>query len=112
MFGPETEVHLSCSITWRGEMYIFGGAYQTTQISKLNGCKLEREGSLNFNHRMAACANMNDEAIFLCFNDENSSDTTKCRKGNNPTGSFVELSPSNSEHRHSRLGVSQGKIKF
>ena len=112
VYGQGTEVYESCSINWQGEMYIFGGAYRTTQISKLSGCKVERVNSLQFDHRRAACANMNDQSIYLCFNDKDLSDAKKCRKGDNPYGSFVEISQSNSEHIHSRLGVSQGKVNF
>ena len=43
----------SCSITWQGQFYIYGGTIETTQISRLTGHKLERVGSLEFEHRQA-----------------------------------------------------------
>ena len=64
-YGEETEVGYSCSVTWKGELFIYGGWTERTQISKLNGCKLERIGTLPFQHTEDTCANMNDEAIFL-----------------------------------------------
>ena len=38
LYGPGTEIDMSCSLTWRGEFYVFGGNAQSTQISKL-GCQ-------------------------------------------------------------------------
>ena len=40
-FGRNTDVYKSCSVTWRGQLFIFGGRHETKQISKVNGCKLE-----------------------------------------------------------------------
>ena len=64
-----TEVHRSCGLTWRGENYIFGGDIEKRQISKIVDCGLERVGSLSFNFTNAACTNLNDEIIYLCFDD-------------------------------------------
>ena len=33
-FGENTQVEGSCSITWRGELFIFGGDYEDRQILK------------------------------------------------------------------------------
>ena len=43
-FGEDTEVHESCSLTWRGEHYVFGGRYESRQISKIIGCELRNIG--------------------------------------------------------------------
>ena len=37
LYGPGTEIDMSCSLTWRGEFYVFGGNAEPTQVSKL-GC--------------------------------------------------------------------------
>ena len=38
----------SCSINWKNQLYIFGGATERRQISRLSGQKLERVGDLPF----------------------------------------------------------------
>ena len=105
MFGNNTEVYRSCSVTWHGELFIFGGVNDQKQISKLNGCKLERVGNLSFEHYQGACATVNDREIYLCF-DWNS--TTKCRKANEPMGIFEEIKPSDYDHKRTRIGASSG----
>ena len=37
-----TQVQGSCSLTWRGNFYVFGGMTKSKQILKLVGCSLER----------------------------------------------------------------------
>ena len=69
IINDDTEVYLSCSVTFKNELFIFGGAQRKQQISKLVKCELKNIGRLGFNHRQAACANVNDDAIYLCFND-------------------------------------------
>ena len=81
IFGESTEVYESCSVTWHGELYIFGGEKENKQITKLNGCTLERIGSLSFDHRLGACAVVNDQDIYLCFNYYSEK---KCRKASQP----------------------------
>ena len=46
--GEKTEVYYSCSLTWRGRFFVFGGNTQKTQMSIINGCRLERVDSLDF----------------------------------------------------------------
>ena len=36
----EAEVQSSCSMTWRGEHYVFGGVNKIDQIAKIVGCEL------------------------------------------------------------------------
>ena len=109
MFGTNTEAAYSCSVTWRGELFIFGGYAEKRQISKLNGCKLERVGSLTFDHYFGACAVVNnDHTIYLCFDYNNSFGYKKCRKANEPLGVFKEISSSNYEHIFARIAASQG----
>ena len=40
LFGTKTEAYQSCSVTFQGEMYVFGGKSESTQISKIevNNC--------------------------------------------------------------------------
>ena len=46
IIGDNTEVYNSCSLTWRGEHYVFGGWNQRRQISKIVGCELRTIGKL------------------------------------------------------------------
>ena len=106
--GPNTEVYESCSLTWRGDFYIFGGSRQKTQIAKLSGCELERIGSLLFDHKRGACTNDNDKLIYLCFNEDDS-DYKKCRRSNYPSGFYVSISDSKENHLSSKLGSNKGQ---
>ena len=46
IMGRNTEIEESCSLTWRGEHYVFGGNSQKRQISKIIGCELRNIGEL------------------------------------------------------------------
>ena len=59
-YGTDTTVYESCSITWKGAFYIFGGFYEKTQISVVNNCKLTRVGTLPFELHYGTCTNVND----------------------------------------------------
>ena len=59
-YGEGTEVYLSCSVTWRGEFFIFGGWDRMQQVSKLVGCEMKRIGSLGFKHFRGACGNIGE----------------------------------------------------
>ena len=109
-FGKNTEVYKSCSVTWRGEFFIFGGFDDKKQITKLNGCRLERVGSLSFDHYGGTCAVVNDEDIYLCF-DYYSYKT--CRKASEPIiGAFKKINPTNYEHKFTRIAASSGTYFF
>ena len=46
VMGKNTEVENSCSLTWRGEHYVFGGYNRDRQISKIIGCELINIGEV------------------------------------------------------------------
>ena len=50
VLGENTEVKHSCSMTWRGEHYVFGGDRQTKQVSKIVGCELRNIGWFRFKY--------------------------------------------------------------
>ena len=106
-FGDNTEAYWSCSITWQGDFYIFGGNKEKRQVSKMaaSGCKLERIGDLDFDFNDGGCGNVNDEHVFLCFN---SGQDKKCHIGNAPLGNFSAIVDSNHPHGHTRIGASPG----
>ena len=87
-FGPQTEVWESCSVIINNTMVVFGGANHETQvfelkilvknfqISRVEGCRLVRQGDLPFNLKNGACTrydiyngpgNDNDRRVMLCF---------------------------------------------
>ena len=104
-FGEGTQALFSCSITWRNQFFVFGGKADRKQISILNGCQLERIGSLAFDQYYGGCANVGDEAIYLCFNQE-AADNKKCRFGVDPLGEFREVEKSLYPHRETRIRAS------
>ena len=110
MYGDETEVYHSCSVTWQNQFYIFGGDKKKNQVSMLNGCKLERVGTLTFDHWLGACAAANQK-ILLCFN-LSVNDGKKCRMASSPTGQFSEISSSKFDHQQTRIAVGEGKITY
>ena len=46
IMGENTQVERSCSLTWRGEHYVFGGSSKEKQVSKIIGCELKSIGKL------------------------------------------------------------------
>ena len=91
----DTEVYRSCSATLNGELFVFGGYNQKKQVkfihlnciydkkllevSKVNGCGLQRIGDLNYDFDYGTCATYNfpAERILLCFAEAY---TQKCER--------------------------------
>ena len=107
-FGTDTIVEYSCSITWKGAFYIFGGVYKT-QISVVDDCKLTRVGTLPFELQYGTCTNVNDHEFYLC-SDVNH--PYKCYKGTEPSGSFSSVADSLKNHQYVRIANNQGKLNF
>ena len=103
----KTDAYQSCSLTWNNKLFIFGGAYERKQISRLDGYKLNRIGSLFFDHQYGACSQMNNKYIFLCFS---SKDTTTCRRSTSPLESFVKIASSTYSHRGISVSASESKF--
>ena len=78
-FGKDTSADGSCSLVWQNQFYNFGGNVEpfSNQISKLEGCMLNRIGDLDFEFSWSSCTNFNNERVFLCF--DSSGDYKKCR---------------------------------
>ena len=107
--GQNTEVYYSCSLTWHGQFFVFGGNEEKSQISIINGCRLERVGSLDFDQSYGGCANVNDQSVYLCFNRA-TADNKKCRVANDPFGEFQEIEETVYNHKETLIGASRGKI--
>ena len=90
-FAKNTSVLNSCSVTFKNQHYVYGGyvydGYER-QISRIDGCRLRRIGDLPFDHYKGACTAVNDNLIYLCFQDgsDSSGDKKKCRYTTNPEG--------------------------
>ena len=108
-FQPDTEVDMSCSITWQNELFVFGGARMKRQISKLVGCSLTNVGQLSFDHKYGACSNVANRMLYLCFNSDYG-DEKKCRFASSPNDEFEEISDSSYEHEFTRIGSSDRKL--
>ena len=100
----EAEVYHSCSVTWQNELYVFGGATNMTQISKVQSCRLEPMGQLAFDHKNGDCVNVANYKVVLCFGGDNN----KCRMASSPTGAFNEMKPSQHEHAKTRIATNDG----
>ena len=85
IYGEDTEVYTSCSVTFRNRFYVFGGLSQKRQISEVTQCKLKRIGTLDFDHQFWDCTNVGDKEIYLCFGI-NCFD--QCRSADDPLGSY------------------------
>ena len=105
----KVEAYGSCFLKWNNKLHVFGGDYEKRQISRLDGYRLKRIGSLSFNHMDGTCTIMND-TIFLCFNTDNHYDSRKCRKSNSPTGVFTEIPSSFYRHPWSTVSSSDSKL--
>ena len=112
LYGEDTEVFYSCSISWRNQFFVFGGFSPSLkrQISKLVGCKLSRVGTLDFDHSYGGCASLADNQVFLCFDYIRSEDYRKCRVASDPLGDFTVVSRSSFDHRYTRVASSDSKF--
>ena len=103
-FGDDTEVHRSCSLQWQNRYYVFGGLYekdkksQERQVSMVNGKRLERKATLDFNFEEGGCTVLNQITIVLCFPDTYG-EKDVCRQSNNPLRSFTRLQSDFTESR-------------
>ena len=106
-FGEETEVHDSCSVTYRNRFYVFGGFNQKRQISEVTLCELRKIGTLDFDHDRGACSNVDDRQIYLCFDFNH---IRQCRSAVDPLGNFTEIAPST--HNHASISTAASPSKF
>ena len=112
VIDDDVEVEASCSLTWRGEHFVFGGWNKQNQIAKIIGCELKSVGELPFSHQNGGCAKMADNRVYLCFNIYDSSDYKKCRVANSPLGQFVQTTQSYENHARTRIAASESKFLF
>ena len=111
VIDDDVEVYQSCSLTWRGEHFVFGGWNKRNQIAKIVGCELKNVGELPFEHRYGGCANMADNRVYLCFSYTSSdlSEWKKCRVAISPLSEFEEITQSYESHVDTRIAASESK---
>ena len=106
-------VEAACSVTWRGEHFVFGGRYDRNLIAKIIGCQLKKVGELPFYHYMGGCANMADNRVYVCFNyvssNYDTSDYKKCYVASSPQGQFENTTQSFDGHTRTRIAASESK---
>ena len=109
-FSNDTDVYRACSLQWHNHFYVFGGIdgrIVNTQVSMVNGNRLEIIRKLEFAFDDGACTVLNQATILLCF-DMRENHSKLCRQSNNPLGSFSKLPDSNYGHKKIRIASFDG----
>ena len=111
-FEPDdkTDAYGSCSINWRNLLFIFGGANEPRQISRLDGYKLKRVHDLLFDYSHGSCSVMKDKFIFLCFGTVNETEYRQCRRSTGPFYNFQKLAESKHDHDKTKVSCSEGEL--
>ena len=111
LYGKDTSVHMSSSVTFQNEFFVFGGTgTYKNQLSKIVGTQLRRVGTLSFDHYYATSANVGDSFVYLCFNNDEA-DFKKCRMANHPEAEFQQVAHTVYDHRYSRIAASSSKYE-
>lgn len=105
----DTNAVHSCSIIWGNEMFVIGSSWG--QVSKINGCRLERVGTLNFEHNLGACTTVLNTFIYLCFNS-NEADYKRCRMARDPLGPYENITESVFTHKRIQIAASSSKSRM
>ena len=113
-FLKGSEVFLKpCSIVWHGTMFVFGGVKKagvtltnSRVISKVEKCQLKKYGELKFDLVEGGCAQLNNEKVFLCFDQKSKKN---CYESTGPLNSFTKLPTSTVGHASAQIAVSKGK---
>ena len=105
-FNDDTVVYNSCSLRWKNLNYVFGGINQERQVSMVNGYRLERKATLDFDFRKGGCTVLNEQIVVLCFHRY---ETKVCRQSNNPLALFAKLPDANYKHYAIRTASYDGK---
>ena len=109
--SSETSAFGSCSVRWKNQMVIFGGDSKTRVISRLDGYRLNKIGSLSFDFRHGSCTVQN-ELIVLCF-PVYGPDTNLCRRLTQPyNGDVSEMARSKYTHTFISISATDSKKLF
>ena len=108
-YEADTSAYMSCSLTYHGQMLVFGGSDgygDRKQISQVKGCALERIGTLGFNLEKGACT-VADDKIYLCFDYV---DGHQCHWSDDATGYYHKINRSFYDHVYTRVASSEGNL--
>ena len=105
----EIFILFSCSLTFENELYIFGGIGNPKQIIKLETKKLQVIGSLTFDLISGACANFEDNFIYLCFHFFPESENNQCRVASRPETNFTKIDASSYDHADIDIAASKSE---
>ena len=72
----------------------------------VNGFRLERKGTLDFDFVHGGCTVLNQLTIVPCFDRD---DEKVCRRSNNPLGSFTRLPDSKHDHEYIHIASFDGE---
>ena len=114
-YGSNTSVSYSCSLAFQNEFYVFGGTgTYRKQASQLKGNRLERIGTLNFEFFRGACANLDNQKIYLCFSWTTNvyNELRQCRYSLGPKKEFYEVSKSAERHGQITIAASPSEFQF
>ena len=104
-FGDRTEVKFSCSVVWKGFMYIFDGTSRERQISRVHDYYLNRIGNLGFDLTGGTCTAVRDESIYWCFTNANGKKTNKqCLAASGPLDLEQSVQSTAHDHRYGLIG--------
>ena len=106
-FDKETQISYSCAVTFRNRFYVFGGQKYKRQISEVKECKLTKIGNLDFEHSFGACSNLDNQKLYLCFDQKN---PKRCRSAVDPLKDFTKIPFSTHDHRATKTAASPSKF--
>ena len=103
----ETVLVLNSNRGWKPAMLV-------NSEFELNGYRLEKIGTLPFEHFRGACSVMANQFIYLCFNFASyyvdPTDWKRCRWATGPLETFTEITLSNYDHIHTPISSSESKF--
>ena len=112
----DSNVYKSCAVTFKNEFYVYGSYYENEEwyrpISKIDGCRLRKIGELPFYHSYGACAVVDDDSIYLCFNDFGGNTYKVCHFATQPQGPFASVPKSHFNHGRIRIAASKSCLFF
>ena len=109
------EVQSSCSITFRGQFFIYGGQNRKNQVARVEDCSLKDTGfKLPFEMDAGGCTVTTRDQVYLCFGEADQSNNTTgarqmCHKSNNPMTNFTQVTNSSYPHGYTQIAASESK---
>ena len=94
----------ACSVAHNNKMWVFGGVQNyKRQVLEVTDCEVQKVGELDFDFSYGSCAVAHNK-FYLCFDD--SGDKNVCRTGNEPLGTFTQISSTGHGHSFASMAAS------